>query len=194
MLDLTSGSGARLLLSVTGLPRVPQGLAKDRELELVAEEAALLDYVTSYAHVVNSGDIDGVVDSYAADCVCISPRGCYIGTAEVRRNYELYYDPVRWFTLWMNVTVRFVRPFDDAYVSAYQYSIGVSDADPVAQGAISTDVWHVTRVERSWKIVERRIDFVDRCNHRLLPAVSAERTDGGLRPISVLSDSDISRR
>ena len=134
------------------------------------------------------------MDSYTADCVVISPRGCYVGTAEVRRNHELYYDPVRWFTLWMNVTVRFVRPFDDAYVSAYQYSIGVSDAVQVPQGAVSTDVWHVTRVGGSWKIVERRIDILDRYNHRLLPAVSAERTDGGLQPASVLSDSDISRR
>ena len=194
MLDLTSGSGADLLRAVTGLPRLPEGLAPEREHELVAAEAALLDYVKSFAHIVNSADIDAVVDCYAPDCICISPRGRYVGTAEVRRNYELYYDPVRWFTLWTNVTARFVRPFDVAYVSAYQYSIGVSAADQAAKGAISTDVWRVTWTGRSWQIVERRIDILDRYTHTLPPAASGTSADGGRHAASVHSDGDISRR
>jgi ketosteroid isomerase-like protein len=172
VLDLASNSGAPLMCAVTALPRVPAGLPAERESELVAEEAALLDYVKSFAHVVNAADIDGVVDRYADDCVVISPRGRYAGTAAVRRNYELYYDPVRFFTLWTNVTARFVRPFDEAYVSAYQYSVGVNATESSTQGTISTDVWRVRRDDGVWKILERRIDILDAYNHRLLAAVS----------------------
>jgi hypothetical protein len=81
---------------------------------------------------------------------------------------------VRWFSCWTNVAVRFIRPFDDAYVSAYQYSIGVDESQPESQGALSTDVWRVKRVGDEWQIAERRIDILDTHNHRLLrPVVAA---------------------
>jgi ketosteroid isomerase-like protein len=173
MIDLTSRSGLHLLREVTGLPRVPAGITGEQRRDLVAEEAALRDFALSFAHAVNAADLDAVVAAYADDCTVISPRGQYVGTGAVRRNYQAYFDPVQWFSFWTNVTVRFVRPFDEAYVSAYQYSVGVLDGEPGAQGALSTDVWRVRRAGDSWQIAERRIDILDSHNHRVLPPLSA---------------------
>jgi len=173
VIDLSAQRGTDLLRTVTALPRVPDGLTAQQRQDLLHEEAALLDFVKAFAHTLNSGEIDDVVAAYADDATWLSPRGQFVGAGEIRRNYELYYQPVRWFTLWTNATVRFVQPFDEAYVSAYQYSIGVDAGDPLSRGGISTDVW---RLERggdrgpTWKIVERRIDMVDSHGHRLLPA------------------------
>lgn len=170
VIDLTERGGVELLRAVTGLPRAPEGLPADRRYEHVFEEAALLDFVKSFGHVVNSADVEAVVSTYADDATWISPRGTFVGSEQIRRNYGLYYSPVRWFAIWANVTARFVRAFDDAYVSAYQYSIGVTGAEPEPRGAISTDVWHVTRSGHAWRIAERRIDIVDSHSHRTLPA------------------------
>jgi ketosteroid isomerase-like protein len=173
VLDLSNQGGVGLLRSVTSLPRIPAGLATDRHLELVMEEAALLDFVKSFAHIVNSADVAAVVSNYADDCTWTSPRGRFVGSGEIRSNYELYFNPVRWFSFWTNVTVRFVRPFDEAYTSAYQYSIGVGGVDAEPRGAVSTDVWHVKRTGESWKIAERRIDILDSHSHRVLPPAPA---------------------
>jgi ketosteroid isomerase-like protein len=174
MIDLTSLSGLSLVRAVTALPRTPAGLTARERLEFVVEEAALQDFAKTFAHLVNAADLDAVVSRYAANCRVTSPRGEYVGTGEVRRNYERYFDPVRWFSCWTNVAVRFIRPFDDAYVSAYQYSIGVDESQPESQGALSTDVWRVKRVGDEWQIAERRIDILDTHNHRLLrPVVAA---------------------
>ena len=172
MIDLTSRNGLDLVRAVTRLPRVLDDLSGTQGLELVAEEAALLDWAKTFAHQVNAADLDAVVNSYTDDCTVISPRGRYAGTEEVRANYERYFDPVRWFSFWTNVTVRFVRPFDEAYVSAYQYSIGVNPTSGEAQGAASTDVWRVQRTDSVWRIVERRIDILDSHNHQVLPPLA----------------------
>lgn len=171
MIDLSSVNGLPLLRAVTSLPRVPVGIDGGRSGELAAEEAALRDFAMSFAHLVNAADLDAVVAAYAGDCVVISPRGRYEGTDAVRRNYQAYFDPVRWFSFWTNVTVRFVRPFDEAYVSAYQYSVGVRAGDPDAVGALSTDVWRVRRAADSWQIAERRIDILSSHDQRLPLAV-----------------------
>jgi ketosteroid isomerase-like protein len=157
------------------MPRVPEGLDADQRHDLVVEEAALLDFVKSFAHTLNAGDVDAVVATYADDATWLSPRGRFAGVAEIRHNYGLYYTPIRWFTFWTNVTVRFVSPFDEAYVSAYQYSIGANETDPLRIGGASTDVWRVRRdsAGASWKIAERRIDMVDSHGHRMLPAPAA---------------------
>jgi ketosteroid isomerase-like protein len=170
--NLDDNSGVSLLRAVTGLPRIPGGLPADRRTELLAEEAALMDFVKSFAHLVNSADIDAIVASYASDSTWISPRGRFAGTDQIRHNYGLYLNPVRWFSFWTNVIVRFVRPFDDAYVTAYQYSIGVGGtaADPL--GAVSTDVWRVRRGGDSWQIAERRVDVLGRYDHRVLPPLA----------------------
>src|SRR4051812_5847953 len=170
MIDLASLSGLRLLREVTGLPRVPAGIGAKQRHELVAEEAALRDFALSFAHLVNFAELDAVVAAYAEDCTVTSPRGRYVGTEAVRRNYQAYFDPVHWFSFWTNVTVRFVHPFDEAYVSAYQYSIGVGGPGSDGQGAVSTDVWRVERAGDSWQIAERRIDILDTYNHRVVPA------------------------
>src|SRR4051794_37431220 len=170
MIDLASLSGLRLLREITALPRVPARMDDEQRRDLVVEEAALRDFAMSFAHSVNAADLDAVVASYAGDCTVTSPRGRYVGTEAVRRNYQAYFDPVRWFSFWTNVTVRFVRPFDEAYVSAYQYSIGVGGPGSDGQGAVSTDVWRVERAGDSWQIAERRIDILDTYNHRVVPA------------------------
>jgi ketosteroid isomerase-like protein len=172
VLDLSNEAGAGLLLRVASLPRIPEGLAADRHLELVLEEAALLDFVKSFAYLVNAADVDAVVGNYADDGIWNSPRGRFVGSDEIRRNYGLYFNPVRWFSFWTNVTVRFVRPFEEAYIAAYQYSIGASGTDDTL-GAVSTDVWRVTKAGESWKIAERRIDILDSHAHRLLPPSAA---------------------
>jgi ketosteroid isomerase-like protein len=168
VLNLADDSGVSLLRTVTCLPRIPTGLAAEGLAELLAEEAALIDFVKSFAHTVNSADVDAVVGNYADDSTWISPRGRFVGAEAIRHNYGLYFDPVRWFSFWTNITVRFVRPFDEAYVSAYQYSIGVSDAGRDRLGAVSTDVWRVKRAGDAWKIAERRVDVLDGYNHRVL--------------------------
>lgn len=173
IIDLDDARGVDLLRTVTGLPRIPGELSVAGQQELVQHEAALLDFVKSYAHIVNSGDIEAVVAHYDDECVWISPRGRFTGTEAIRRNYGLYYSPVRWFNFWTNVTVRFVGAFDEAYVSAYQYSIGVTESEPLRLGAVSTDVWHVARRGASWQIVERRVDILEEQSHRLLPAGGA---------------------
>jgi ketosteroid isomerase-like protein len=173
VIDFAAQQGIELLRAVTSLPRLPEHFDAQQRGELVLEEASLLDLVKSFAHTLNAGDIDSVVARYAKDATWLSPRGRFAGTDEIRRNYELYYHPIRWFTLWTNVTVRFVQPFDEAYVSAYQYSIGVNDADPLSRAGISTDVWRMERGagrDSVWRIAERRIDMVDSHGHRLLPA------------------------
>ena len=176
MIDLSSRSGLDLVRAVAGLPRVPDDPAGPGQVELVVEEAALLDWVKSFAHHVNAADLDAVVDSYTGDCTVISPRGHYVGTEEVRANYRRYFHPVRWFSFWTNLTVRFVRPFDAAYVSAYQYSIGVNPAAGESQGAVSTDVWRVQRCGGSWRIAQRRIDILASHDHQLLPPLAAATT------------------
>jgi ketosteroid isomerase-like protein len=168
MLDLSNHGGLDLLRSVTRLARIPEGLATERHVELVLEEAALVDFVKSFAHAVNAADVDAVVANYADDGIWNSPRGRFVGTEEIRRNYGLYFNPVRWFSFWTNVTVRFVQPFEEAYVSAYQYSLGASGSDQTL-GAVSTDVWRVIKAGESWKIAERRIDILDSHGHRVLP-------------------------
>ena len=168
-------SGLGLARAVTGLPRIPQSLPARLRNELVTEEAAVLDFAKSFAHLVNAADLESVVASYADDCTVISPRGRYVGRGEVRANYQRYFDPVRWFSFWTNVTVRFTQPFDEAYVSAYQYSIGIDGGAPeTSQGAVSTDVWRVRRVGESWQIVERRIDILDDYNHHVLPPLAPQ--------------------
>jgi len=174
MIDLASRSGLALLREVTGLPRRPAGLAAEQRCEFVVEEASVRDFAMSFAHLVNAAELDAVVAAYTDDCMVISPRGQYAGREAVRRNYQAYFDPVRWFSFWTNVTVRFIRPFDEAYVSAYQYSIGVHTTEPGAQGAVSTDVWRVRRAGDSWQIAERRIDILTGHDHQvLLPTASA---------------------
>jgi ketosteroid isomerase-like protein len=169
MINLTGSGGLSLIRAVTGMPRVRAELDDAESARLVGEEAALLDWAKSFAHLVNAADLDAVVASYAADCTVISPRGRYVGQDEVRANYRRYFDPVRWFSCWTNVTVRFIRPFDEAYVSAYQYSIGVDATAGESQGALSTDVWRVERTGGSRRIAERRIDILESHNHRVLP-------------------------
>jgi ketosteroid isomerase-like protein len=172
MIDFSAQHGVDLLREVTSLPRVPAGSTAEQRHDLLFEEAALIDFVKSFAHVLNSGDVGAVVDNYTDDATWLSPRGRFVGSAEIRRNYGLYYSPVRWFTLWTNVTVRFIKPFDEAYVSAYQYSLGVRESDPLSLGAVSTDVWRLVRGSAdaaSWKIAERRIDILDSHGHRMLP-------------------------
>jgi ketosteroid isomerase-like protein len=173
MIDLSMRPGVELLREVTALPRIPDGLTAEQRHELLLEEAALLDFVKSFGHIVNSGDVEAVVSNYADDCTWISPRGRFVGSDEIRRNYGLYFNSARWFSFWTNVTVRFVETFDEAYVSAYQYSIGVSESDPLSVGVVSTDVWHMKRSASVWKIVERRIDLLESHGHRVLPHAAA---------------------
>jgi hypothetical protein len=173
VIELSEHSGIGLVRAVTDLPRM---VAPEQAGRLVAEEAALLDFAKSFAHRVNGADLDAVVASYTDDCTVISPRGRYVGSDAVRQNYEHYFDPVRWFSFWTNVTVRFHQPFDEAlfdeaYVSAYQYSIGVEAAEPESRGAVSTDVWRVRRSGESWQIAERRIDILGPYDHRVLRPV-----------------------
>jgi ketosteroid isomerase-like protein len=170
MIDLDKRGGVDLLRQVAELPRLPDDLSEEEELKLLRQESAVLDFVKSYAHIVNSADIDAVVDHYGDDAVWINPRGRFVGTEEIRENYSHYYSPVRWFNFWTNITARFVRGSDAAYVSAYQYSVGVARSDPLRLGAVSTDVWHMTWQGPSWKIVERRVDILESGSHRLLPS------------------------
>src|SRR5689334_5627421 len=106
MIDFIRQGGLSLVRAVNGLPRVHEELSPEQRSELLAQEAALLDFVMSFAHLVNSADLDAVVSTYADNCTVTSPRGQYVGAEAVRRNYGLYFDPVRWFSFWTNVTVR----------------------------------------------------------------------------------------
>jgi ketosteroid isomerase-like protein len=170
MINLDKWSGIDLMRKVAELPRFPDDLGEKDALELLRQEAAVLDFVKTYAHVVNSADIDAVVDHYGDNAVWMNPRGRYVGTEEIRENYRHYYSPVRWFNFWTNISARFVRNIDEAYVSAYQYSLGVARGDPLRLGVVSTDVWHMKRLESSWKIMERRVDLLGDRGHRLLPS------------------------
>jgi hypothetical protein len=169
MIDLVNKSGVSLLRDVVGLPRVPEGLTADQQYQLVAEEAALVDFVKSFGHIANAGDAEALISNYAPEATWSTARGRSVGTQEIKANYDGYYGPNHWFNYWTNIVVRFVRPFDEAYIAAYHYSLAVNQALPEPFAVVSTDVWHLKRVEGSWKIFVRRIDLVESHGHRVLP-------------------------
>jgi ketosteroid isomerase-like protein len=144
-----------------------RGATVEQRLRLVEEELAAMDLLARYTYFYDGGDLDGVMSVFHDDCVLINPRGTYVGTDAIRRNYAflislskivLHFTP--------NVAVRIAEDASEAWMTAYYYAMAATnDAKLVATGGTYAD--RLVKVGRDWKIIERRITYNFR--HTALP-------------------------
>lgn len=65
-----------------------QPLPPDRSLEYLRAEQSVRDFVARYAYTLDSGNLDGLLEFFAADCVMTNQRGTFSTPAEMRAEYE----------------------------------------------------------------------------------------------------------
>lgn len=168
MIDFDNQGALEIQREVVLLPRIPADWTDEQKAQLVAEEAALVDFMNSFGQIANAGDAETLISRYTDDATWRTARGHSVGKEQIKENYDGYYGPVHWFNYWTNIVVRFVKPFEQAYIAAYHYSLAVTEPDNFA--VVSTDFWNLKRIDGEWKIYQRRIDLVNTHGHKLLPA------------------------
>lgn len=166
----------------------PRASTTPARLRLIEEELAVRDVLARYTYFYDGADLDGVMSVFHAKCVLINPRGTYVGTAAIRRNYAylislskivLHFAP--------NVMVRLDRGLQNAWMTAYYYGVSATPASTLnATGGTYAD--RLVKEKGEWKIVARRITYNVR--HALSP-----EPPGGLsaapRPTRSRSSRDI---
>jgi ketosteroid isomerase-like protein len=155
--------------SLRELPRTLLGshvlAAKNRPSELgsleervaVLEiEAAARNLLLRYAYCYDAGDLDGLMEIYAEDCIVVSRRGTYVGTDAVRENYARAVSERK--VSFHHIANSAVWPSPDrteAWVTGYLHNLLVRESGP--GGAMSSFVFHIRRDDGEWKVVETRI-------------------------------------
>jgi ketosteroid isomerase-like protein len=159
--DLSEG-GLSALQQIADLPRWPADASPARRLELLLEEAIVMDQFMAYAYAYDIQDLDATLQHFSADCVIDNPRGQVVGASAIRTNYRVlfgYWQASR--TSWSNVTVRFLdAAATQAYVGAYHHELLVSDERRLA--AAGVDIRRLHKVDGRWLIARRWItDDID---------------------------------
>lgn len=128
-------------------------------LAALRAESELRDFVHRYANTLDRGDIDGVMDFFTSDCVMITQRGTFSGTAELRAEFErMVRDAPRRLHHLTNVSVRLADDLETAYVSCYVTAIleSLSGATHSVCGLI---VVQVVGGAGQWKIQQRWVSI-----------------------------------
>ncbi len=169
-----------------GLVRAPLRRATTLEdrIRLIEEEQAIRDLLVRYIYCYDADDLDGVMSVFHDDCVLINPRGTYIGSEAIRRNYAhriserkigFHYAP--------NVAVRVAEDGQQAWMTAYYYAVGGSQSAGLS-GTGGTYADRLIKVDGEWKIIERRITF--NLRHVLTPAQPKNATPP---PVGTIAES-----
>jgi hypothetical protein len=154
------GGGLDEVRQIVALPVWPADATHAERMELLLDESALRDFLVRWAYAFDARDVDGLMEFFTDDCTLVNSRGRFEGRAEIRNNYEMYYQ--RWGRLvhwWTNVTVRFPDRVDEAYLAAYHYGMNVSSDGNRKVGDVGTDIWRVNKFDNGWKGVERFLTF-----------------------------------
>jgi ketosteroid isomerase-like protein len=132
----------------------PAGLAE--RVERFEQEAAIRDLLHAYAYCYDGNDLEGAVAVFHPDCVLVNPRGTYVGSEAIRRNYR-YLLSVRRFSFHQlsNIVIRLSPDGHEALSTAYFHVVQIG----TAAGADAGDGTYVDRLVRQdgWRIIERRI-------------------------------------
>jgi ketosteroid isomerase-like protein len=155
-IDLGAG-GLEVIRAIARVPQWPEWATPDLQLRLLREEWALRDDLAQYAYAYDAGDVDAVMAHFADDVVITNPRGRYVGSDVVRKNYRLLFELFPNMRLvWGNVAIRFLDSPDEAYRTSYVQEVLLSPSK--SYGAVSTDIHRLKKIAARWKIVERCIN------------------------------------
>jgi SnoaL-like domain len=137
-------------------PRPSGETAADR-LELIELELAARDVLNRYTYFYDGKDIDGLMTVFHPDCTLVNPRGTYVGSDAIRRNYDYLMGTFRMvFHYAPNVMVRILEDRRSAWLSSYLFSVGVVDRERF-NGNCSSYVARLALTGEEWRIREMRI-------------------------------------
>lgn len=127
----------------------------DRSLVALVAERELHDFAISYAHTLDKGNVDDIMQFFATDCVMTSPRGTFTGGDELRTEYErMVRDASPRMHQFSNVFIRLAGDLASGYVSCNVTAIldGAAGTSRLIAGYI---VIHAVRTSDGWRIRRR---------------------------------------
>ena len=143
--------GARDLLS-----RPP---ATEPSLEYLRAEQSVRDFIARYAFTLDRGDVDGLMQFFAADCVMTNQRGTFATPAEMRAEYEgIVRNVPHRMHLLSNLLVRFADDLAIATVSYYfRALLEPPGGPPRSLGGIILD--QLRNDAGAWRIYRRNVSI-----------------------------------
>ena len=117
------------------------------------------DLINRYAYALDQGDLDGLMEFFADDCVINAPRGTLAGASAIRAHYErVISESDHRFHLLTNMIVRMGDDFGSARVTTYFFGVLQNHGEPLRTvGGLLAD--QVVKRDGQWKICARSVSI-----------------------------------
>ena len=138
-------------------------------------EAEVRDTVNTYAYLYDAKDLDGLMELYLEESAIVNSSGTYVGRSAIRSLHESDLPRTEYsFHHMTNVHVTVGNSGDDVWTAGYLYNLAARAG--TAYGTVGTFIFHLTKRQGRWKLLETRIALTSR--HVLEPISFKPAVDG----------------